>query len=80
MNEADKARACFESIHCFLSELMISEDPEIQLHVDEWRREEGGGGKTSALSNGVWMEKEESTFQMFKAKTYLLPLPKIALN
>ena len=57
MNEADKARACFESIHCFLSELMISEDPEIQLHVDEWRREEGGGGKTSALSNGVWMEK-----------------------
>ena len=57
MNEADKARACFESLHCFLSEMMISEDPEIQLHVDEWRREEGGGGKTSALSNGVWMEK-----------------------
>ena len=57
MDEADKARNCFISLHTSLSEIMLAEDVEISIKEDKWEREEGGGGKTWAVSNGKWMEK-----------------------
>ena len=57
MDEANKARNCFISLHNSLSEIMLAEDVEISIKEDKWEREEGGGGKTWAVSNGEWMEK-----------------------
>ena len=57
MDEANKARNCFISLHNSLNEIMLAEDVEISIKEDKWEREEGGGGKTWAVSNGEWMEK-----------------------
>ena len=57
MDEANKARNCFISLHNSLSETMLAEDVEISIKEDKWERDEGGGGKTWAVSNGKWMEK-----------------------
>ena len=50
MDEANKARNCFISLHNSLSEIMLAEDVEILIKEDKWEREEGGGGKTWAVS------------------------------
>ena len=57
MDEAKKARNCFIGLHNSLSEIMLSEDVGISIKEDKWERDEGGGGKTWAVSNGKWMEK-----------------------
>ncbi len=57
MNEATRARETLIALHNRLTSSLLQKDPNIQITEDEWKREEGGGGKTWAVKNGDLIEK-----------------------
>ena len=54
---ADYVRSKFLDSHKNVVESLIKNDNDLTEHIDTWERDEGGGGKTFAYSEGRFMEK-----------------------
>ena len=60
MSQKDQARQVKTSLLSLQENLqnqLLKVDPLVQTKIDEWEREEGGGGKTIAFANGQIIEK-----------------------
>ena len=57
MNEATRARETLIALHGRLTSSLLQKDPSLEVKEDEWKRKEGGGGKTWAVTNGDLIEK-----------------------
>jgi coproporphyrinogen III oxidase len=57
MDEATRARESFLALHERLISTLLREDEDLVIKEDQWKREEGGGGKTWAVTNGNLIEK-----------------------
>lgn len=60
MSQKDQARQVKTSLLSLQKNLqnqLLKVDPLVQTKIDEWEREEGGGGKTIAFANGQIIEK-----------------------
>ena len=54
---ADYVRSKFLDSHKNVVESLMKNDNDLTEHIDTWERDEGGGGKTFAYSEGRFMEK-----------------------
>lgn len=57
MDEATRARESFLALHERLTSTLLREDQDLVIKEDQWKREEGGGGKTWAVTGGNLIEK-----------------------
>ena len=60
MSQKDQARQVKTSLLSLQKNLqnqVLKVDPLVETKIDEWEREEGGGGKTIAFANGQIIEK-----------------------
>jgi len=57
MDEATRARESFLALHERLTSTLLLEDQDLVIKEDQWKREEGGGGKTWAVTGGNLIEK-----------------------
>ena len=57
MDEATRARESLLALHERLTSTLLREDQDLVIQEDQWKREEGGGGKTWAVTGGNLIEK-----------------------
>ena len=57
MDEATRARESLLALHERLTSTLLREDQDLLIKEDQWKREEGGGGKTWAVTGGNLIEK-----------------------
>jgi coproporphyrinogen III oxidase len=57
MDEATRARESLLALHERLTSTLLREDQDLVIQEDQWNREEGGGGKTWAVTGGNLIEK-----------------------
>jgi len=56
-DQAGQVKTSLLSLQKNLQNHLLKVDPSVQTKIDEWEREEGGGGKTIAFANGQIIEK-----------------------
>ena len=77
MPEKDQAwqvKSSLLSLQENLQNQLVEIDPSIHSKIDQWKRDEGGGGKTIAFANGQIIEKGGVNF----SDVYGIDLPKTA--
>jgi coproporphyrinogen III oxidase len=73
-DQARQVKTSLLSLQKNLQNQLLKVDPLVQTKIDEWEREEGGGGKTIAFANGQIIEKGGVNF----SDVYGSDLPKTA--
>ena len=57
IDQAEQVKSYLFELQKNLENKLTSADPSIDLQQDQWKRQEGGGGKTLSYTNGQIIEK-----------------------
>ena len=74
IDQAEQVKSYLFELQKNLESKLTSADPSIDLQEDQWKRQEGGGGKTLSFKNGQIIEKGGINFSDVSGKK----LPKTA--
>ena len=73
-DQAEQVKKSLLALQDSLQNRLIESDPHVHCKQDQWKRDEGGGGKTLAFQKGKFIEKGGINFSDVSGKK----LPKTA--